>query len=276
MQSFAKSAIEWRTFSSAVYFNKLSFSDARVHRPRSPRHCWAVTAFRRAIPLKKAMVQLADPKWKTGWAPLRGFTFAGVWSRTRASGETPELYRRHPAARGPLEGVKQSKIITFSKRVRWPYQHLLPNSQTVVVKVLLIQILPLYIFMYIWVANISYTMSLCPRRWWRKRSSRRVLPWTGRAPRWPTDGLFEWRWVKQYWFVEAKMLMNMAESRLSLGWAWGKAEILSWFSGWWFGICSSIDWEESSQLTNSYISEGVSIPPTRIINHPYWNSLYHL
>ena len=33
----------------------------------------------------------------------------------------------------------------------------------------------------------------------------------------------------------------------------------------------NIDWEESSQLNELIYFRGVGIPPTRIINHPYWN-----
>ena len=130
--------------------------------------------------------------------------------------------------------------------------------------------------MYIWVANISYTMSLGPRRWWRKRSSRRVLPWTGRAPRWPTDGLFEWRWVKQYWLVEVKDAdehggkptfpgMNMGISRDFV--------MIFWLVVW------NIFFHRLGRIIptdNLIFFRGVGIPPTRIINHPYWNSLYHI
>ena len=139
-----------------------------------------------------------------------------------------------------------------------------------------IYIIYVYILMYIWVANISYTMSLCPRRWWRKRSSRRVLPWTGRAPRWPTDGLFEWRWVKQYWLVEVKDAdehggkptfpgMNMGISRDFV--------MIFWLVVW------NIFFHRLGRIIptdNLIFFRGVGTPPTRIINHPYWNSLYHL
>ena len=201
LPSFAKSAIEWRTFSrfsSAVYFNKLSFSDTsiiipRVHRPRSPRSPRHIVELRpESHPVEESHdnwpiqsekqgdqcesirdcteiqqnihmsnpVQRSELSW--GFSPSH---WSVIQDSARASGQTPELYRRHPAARGvPLEGVKQSKIITFSKRVRWPHHSpKQPNSCSqsssntnspiiyIIVYILLIHI---YICIYIYIYYI--------------------------------------------------------------------------------------------------------------------------
>ena len=144
----------------------------KVHRPRSPRPCWA-EAFRRAIPLKKAMttgrskvknsvkaseivqkfnihMSNAVQKSELSWAPLKVFTFPLECDPRH------ERVDKHQSCTGGIRlhggfhwrGWNSQRSSLSPSEFGGLINTFLPNSQTVVVKVLLIQILPLYIYIY--------------------------------------------------------------------------------------------------------------------------------